>query len=184
MSSIIVAGDTSGTITLQAPAVSGSTTLTLPTTNGTILTTANTFGAGTGPAFFAYPNTATSLPNATSTKLTFDAELFDTNSNFASSRFTPTVAGYYQISGGTTLLASSGISHIELFKSGSIYCIGSQTANNSSGVASVVSVLVYLNGSTDYVELYAFQNSGGSVSNFSSGSGIYNYFTGALVRAA
>jgi len=37
MSQVIIAGDTSGTITLQAPAVSGSTTLTLPATSGTIL---------------------------------------------------------------------------------------------------------------------------------------------------
>ena len=38
MASIVVAGDTSGTITLAAPAVSGTTTLTLPTTSGTVLT--------------------------------------------------------------------------------------------------------------------------------------------------
>jgi hypothetical protein len=38
MSSIQIAGDTSGSITLQAPATAGSTTLTLPTTNGTVLT--------------------------------------------------------------------------------------------------------------------------------------------------
>lgn len=38
MSQVIIAGDTSGTITLQAPAVSGSTTLTLPALTGTILT--------------------------------------------------------------------------------------------------------------------------------------------------
>ena len=36
MSSIVVAGNTSGTITLQAPDVSGSTTLTLPATTGTL----------------------------------------------------------------------------------------------------------------------------------------------------
>lgn len=40
MASLIVAGDTSGTVTLQAPAVAGSTVLTLPTTSGTIVTTA------------------------------------------------------------------------------------------------------------------------------------------------
>ena len=39
MASIVVAGDTSGTVTLAAPAVSGTTTLTLPTTSGTIVTT-------------------------------------------------------------------------------------------------------------------------------------------------
>lgn len=39
MASIVVAGDTSGTITLSAPAVAGTTTLTLPTANGTLITT-------------------------------------------------------------------------------------------------------------------------------------------------
>jgi len=37
MSQVIIAGDTSGTITLQAPAVSGSTTLTLPATTDTLV---------------------------------------------------------------------------------------------------------------------------------------------------
>ena len=37
MSSVVIAGDTSGSITLEAPAVAGTTTLTLPTTNGTVI---------------------------------------------------------------------------------------------------------------------------------------------------
>jgi hypothetical protein len=39
MSSVIIAGNTSGTITLDAPNVAGTTVLTLPTANGTVLTT-------------------------------------------------------------------------------------------------------------------------------------------------
>ena len=39
MSSVVIAGDTSGTVTLAAPAVSGTTTLTLPATTGTFITT-------------------------------------------------------------------------------------------------------------------------------------------------
>jgi hypothetical protein len=39
MASIVIAGDTSGTVTLAAPATAGTTTLTLPTTDGTVLTT-------------------------------------------------------------------------------------------------------------------------------------------------
>lgn len=35
MSSVVISGDTSGTITLQAPAVSGSTTINLPASSGT-----------------------------------------------------------------------------------------------------------------------------------------------------
>ena len=51
MSSVVISGDTSGTITLQAPAVSGSSVLTLPATTATLatLTTpsfASTIGVG------------------------------------------------------------------------------------------------------------------------------------------
>jgi len=41
MSSINIAGNTSGSVTIQAPAVSGSTTLTLPVVDGTLLSTAS-----------------------------------------------------------------------------------------------------------------------------------------------
>ena len=40
MSSLVISGDTSGSVTLQAPAISGSTVLTLPIANGTILSSA------------------------------------------------------------------------------------------------------------------------------------------------
>jgi len=42
MSSISILGDTSGSVLLQAPAISGSTTLTLPAKSGTVLTTQTT----------------------------------------------------------------------------------------------------------------------------------------------
>lgn len=38
MSSVVISGDTSGAITLQAPAVAGNTTLNLPASSGTIVT--------------------------------------------------------------------------------------------------------------------------------------------------
>lgn len=44
MSSVIVSGDTSGAVTLSAPAVAGTVTVTLPATSGTMLTTASTTG--------------------------------------------------------------------------------------------------------------------------------------------
>jgi hypothetical protein len=37
MSAIIVAGDTSGSVTLQAPAVAGTTVITLPSVSGNVL---------------------------------------------------------------------------------------------------------------------------------------------------
>jgi hypothetical protein len=41
MSSVVIAGNTSGSVTLSAPDVAGTTTLTLPSASGTILTTAS-----------------------------------------------------------------------------------------------------------------------------------------------
>ena len=41
MSSIVIAGDTSGSVTLQAPATAGTTILTLPATSGTVITSAS-----------------------------------------------------------------------------------------------------------------------------------------------
>ena len=102
MASIVVAGDTSGTVTLAAPAVSGTTTLTLPTTSGTVLTSASTITpsagtvnqaalatgvAGTGPAFSAYANAGQILSSGVPTKVLYGVEEFDTNNNFSSSRF-------------------------------------------------------------------------------------------------
>jgi hypothetical protein len=40
MAKLILNGSTSGSVTLESPAVSGTTTLTLPTTSGTVITTA------------------------------------------------------------------------------------------------------------------------------------------------
>ena len=73
MSSVVIAGDTSGTVTLAAPAVSGTTTLTLPATTGTVLTTGSTFG-GTGPAFSAYLASGQTITASTFTKVQINTE--------------------------------------------------------------------------------------------------------------
>jgi hypothetical protein len=44
MSSLILAGDTSGAITLTVPATAGTNTITLPASTGTAITTASTSG--------------------------------------------------------------------------------------------------------------------------------------------
>ena len=129
-----------------------------------------------GPAFSVYKSAAQTLSGATWTKITFDTEEFDTNNNFASSRFTPTVAGYYQLNGQV----SNGLNTQTvpaIYKNGTIYKAG---VNFSNGYGSVVSTVVYLNGSTDYVELYGYFASGGNT-----GSGVEStYFNGVMVRPA
>lgn len=48
MSSVVVAGNTSGSVTLDAPAVSGSTVITLPTASGTMVATDTSGNVGIG----------------------------------------------------------------------------------------------------------------------------------------
>jgi len=48
MSSVVIAGDVSGTVTLDAPAVAGTTVLTLPATSGTVFVGGQALSATTG----------------------------------------------------------------------------------------------------------------------------------------
>ena len=68
MASLVLNGNTSGSVTISSPAVSGTTTLTLPVQTGTVMVN--------GPAFSAYANAATSLTNGAFTiSLIFPDEL-------------------------------------------------------------------------------------------------------------
>lgn len=184
MASVVVAGDTSGSITIAAPAVAGTNTLTLPANTGTIITTASTF-AGTGPAFSASQSANQSIANNTATKIQFNTEDFDTNSCYdptTNYRFTPNVAGYYQINAQVRDASgvATGYLSCELYKNGSVYKRAFGTVGGT-GLSVNVSVLLYFNGSTDYAEVYATQNSGGAMNI---GSGSLTYFNGSMVRAA
>jgi len=184
MANLILNGSTSGSVTLSSPAVSGTTTLTLPTTSGTVLTTGSTF-AGTGPAFSAYATSSQSINSASFTKITFGTENFDTNNNFASSRFTPTVAGYYQISGATRVEASAtGEFILTISRNGTIVYrgINSSFASANALIGLNASGLLYLNGSTDYVEMFVYQATGSSKNI--TGEPEITWMTGFLARSA
>ena len=122
--------------------------------------------AGNGPAFSAYYTGAgQNIASGAYVKIALNTENFDTNNNFDSTtnyRFTPTVAGYYQISAQVTLgaIGTPGRGNTIIYRNGTQYKSGNLTlGNGSNNVGSALSVLIYFNGSTDYVELYAFQNS-------------------------
>jgi len=144
--------------------------------------------AGNGPAFSAYLNSNQNFTASTFTKVTLDVEDFDTNNNFSSSRFTPTVAGYYQISWNVQLSNTSTTwAHFisSLYKNGSEFKrtqlnLTTGAVNNGSLGASC---LVYLNGSTDYVETYAYTTAGGTP-QIVGGNNYWTWMTGSLVRTA
>ena len=154
-------------------------TVTFPATTGTAMVSGNM------PAFSAYASATQSVSTTTFTKVVFDVERFDTNSNFASSTFTPTVAGYYQISHAMYLGgAASGSTFTYLYKNGTNYAGLTRIANsNAVNLLNSVSCLVYCNGTTDYLEIYIYQNSGGTVTE-GNGDPSGCWFTGAMVRSA
>jgi hypothetical protein len=173
MASLVLNGNTSGSVTISSPAVSGTTTLTLPVQTGTVMVN--------GPAFKASSSGTQTISNGTWTKVTLGTVAFDTNSNFSSSRFTPTVAGYYQINASVRYNTALGANYIEtaIYKNGSVYSsvYGFFVTNGYGGAA--LSDVVYLNGSTDYVELYTIQAQGSSQTTQAG-----CLLSGALIRGA
>lgn len=136
--------------------------------------------AGNGPAFSAYGSAPQTVSNETFTKVTLDVEEFDTNSNFASSRFTPTVAGYYQINGQVSGVGTVSLSRtlVTLYKNGATYKYGS----DGTITRSMISCVVYMNGTTDYLELYGLLVGTGTMS-FGGASQADNYFNGSMIRS-
>ena len=177
--SIVLAGSTSGSVTLQEPAVAGTTVLDLPAASGTVMV------SGNQPAFAVTNSGNQSVTSSVFTKVALQTELFDTANAFDSTtnyRFQPTVAGYYQFN-ATLLLIGTSITQTwtTFFKNGSNFIGSYQRWASLNDVCSNTSALVYLNGSTDYIELYTFIVAV-SPSVFGSSTGVQ--FSGALVRAA
>lgn len=144
---------------------------------------------GNIPAFSAYQSVQqTSVGSGTTTKITFTTVEFDTNNNFASSRFTPTVAGYYQINASIQIAYATSTAAVTsiIGKNGSSYKGGNLSQGNASAggiyANSTVSALVYCNGSTDYVEIFAYGSNNGSAYNIQNGAAA-TWFQGILMKA-
>ena len=181
MGALVLTGDTSGSVTVNVPATAGSNTATFPASTGTVMVSGNM------PAFSANTVTAQSFGSSTFTKVQYNVKTFDTNSNYDSTtnyRFTPTVSGYYQINANVGFNGNAvGFSMIAIYKNGSLYTFGSGIINNTTvGGLCTVSSLLNCNGSTDYIEIYAWQSSGGALA-LQTGAG-NNTFSGSLVRSA
>jgi hypothetical protein len=152
---------------LASPALTG--TPTAPTAaSGTSTTQIATteFVRKNGVAFAAYASALQSIPTNTNEKITLNQEEFDSAGAFdaaTNSRFQPTTAGYYMLTGHVQY--SSAVANIMtcfLHKNGVEHRRGTQISTGGSA-GSAVTGLVYLNGTTDYIELFTYQNSGGAI---------------------
>ena len=142
---------------------------------------------GVAPAFSAYRSgTNQSFSSATFTKVQCQTEDFDTNSNYDNAtnyRFTPTVAGYYQVSASVSLQGSTTCTRYfaTIYKNGSEYIRFGDFSGASVGYSSQGSCLVYCNGSTDYIELYVYASGTGLIAAFGLNQ---TNFQACLVRGA
>jgi hypothetical protein len=156
-SGLIISPDQSGVLTLQ----SGSNTATMPAATGTVMVSGNM------PAFRAVLSGNQTIAYNTVTKLTLNSKLIDTNNCYdptTNYRFTPTVAGYYQVS--LQVLANGTALRDYIFYS-YVYKNGSANSNSTAGISLVYgsggdntvasSTLVFMNGTTDYLEAYVYQ---------------------------
>ncbi len=146
--------------------------------------------AGNGPAFSARESGNQSVGSAANTLVTFATEDFDTNSCYNNTgstvggipayAFLPNVAGYYQINAGVYSQNNNVYTGISIRKNGSEYINGTRNVVSTNAMQ-MVSGVVYLNGSTDYVQVYFYS---GSATVLGSSDLAYKHFSGCMVRGA
>jgi hypothetical protein len=180
-----------GGLNAALPVLSGGTGVTTKTGTGavvlgtspTITGATITVAATAAPAFSAYSNANQTIPQSTFTKVLLQLEEFDTNSNFDNTtnyRFTPTVAGYYQTTGGIGFTTAQAVElAISLYKNGSEF----KRVQDTVGIFGVSgSALIYCNGSTDYLEMYLYTANAGT--RVLQAGSQYTYFQAAMIRSA
>jgi hypothetical protein len=142
----------------------------------------------TGPAFSVYQGTQQNPTSGVYTKIQFTVENFDTANAFDSTtnyRFTPQVAGYYQIN----LIAygigtAMGYLQVAIYKNGANISNALAAAQSSANCSGMTCVLVYMNGSTDYLEGYAVVSASSGATLGSTGNPQLVIMSGYLARSA
>ena len=153
---------------------STGTTLTLGTSGDTIaipsgVTIANSgtatgFGGVNTPAFEAILSSSASINHDTTTKVQCNTEVFDTANAYDNSsnyRFTPQTAGKYYVYSKVridTTAANCEIVVSYIYKNGSLYTYSliDFDSNDGEGGSTTNAAVIDMNGSSDYVELYAY----------------------------
>lgn len=135
------------------------------------------------PAFSARSAADQSITTSTFTKITFGTEDYDTNANFASSTFTPTVQGIYAFD-GTVHVTGTSVTRvaIALYKNGAeAQRLHDATFGAQSAYTASVAGSVWMNGSTDTMELWVFVIATSPVVEFVSAAET-SRFAASLVR--
>ena len=122
MAQLSIAGDASGSITLAAPAVSGTTTLTLPTTTGTILTDTTVTGTAKAWAYYSLTGAAVTINKSYNVSsityssvgtfiVNFVTSMTDANYTFVGSAWSPAIAPGIMGMNGTATTSSCPVTN-------------------------------------------------------------------------
>ena len=136
----------------------------LLTSNGSGTLTTNNIGGTNTPAFEAFLNGSASINHDTTTKVLCNTEVFDTDSAYDNSsnyRFTPQTAGKYFVYSKVrvdTTAANCELTVSYIYKNGSLYSYSliDFDSNDGEGASTINTAVIDMNGSSDYVELYAY----------------------------
>lgn len=157
MSSVVLSGDTSGTVTLTVPAVAGTNTVTLPAQTGNVMLVGSSFAA-----YLSGPTTT--ITNMTATKIVCDTVDFNIGGgyNATTGLFTAPVAGRYLFT-GSLYVYSVQTAEILIFKNGSAFKrnpnvnVGSNVNPNTAQTSYIMNLAA-----NDTVGIYVYQTSGGT----------------------
>ena len=182
----ILSSNSTGTFTNNLPAnLTGATGTLAIAQGGTGAATLAAAGLSNVPAFYIFLSANQTISTGTWTKLTLDSELYDTDSAFASNKFTVPAgqAGKYFFSfgGGTSSLTNSTTAAMRIYKNGSAMdnSFVRSYPNSSTGAYPHKSVIYDL-AVSDYIELYG-QHTYGSDRDFvgdSTGTASYTFLSG------
>jgi hypothetical protein len=171
-----------GSITIDATNTASNVTATLPAVSGTVQVQNNM------PAFSAYLSSTQNFTASTYTKVTIDTEIFDAGScfNTSTNRFTPNVAGYYLVNAVICINSTATnptVATALVYKNGSSVKegTGSTPTSRFTGVATGI---VYMNGTTDYLEAYVYASGGSGTLYVQVNGSSYTYFDACLLRTA
>ena len=131
----------------------------------------NNFALGP-PVFRGYQASSQSAANATWVSVAMDTETLDSDGGHSTvtnnSRYTPTVPGTYLVIGTAAFAGSATTQRAARLGMNGSTIIGAAVAGGSGAAwwCATAMDLVVCNGTTDYVELQARQDSGGTLSTY------------------
>jgi hypothetical protein len=179
----------------------------IQTANGVIMANLNSSGANIGfqlastlaPTFSAYVGTAQSISAGVTTKVQLTQKDWDTGTCFNNTGstvtlngistpaycFAPNVAGYYMFTGQTENVTGGGARiALQISKNATVSRqgtdLGLPSGSWSSAGGITVTAMIYMNGTSDYVDMRLYDSGGYTIAVGPTSS----YFQGFLARSA